>query len=152
MMKLYSAISPSMNDQWSGKTLRMMVFAGLAMPIRSSAQSATPPATLAAGLGVLVRRAHPRSQKLGPTGSSKSRCATRYPSASTVIAQLRQRSVGRAEDHLAVVGHVERRLVAGAEQVVRLLLVQADRAADVGADLGVGHDALVAPVRAPACP
>ena len=60
--------------------------------------------------------------------------------------QLRQRALGRAEDHLGVLRHVEGRLVARAEQVVRLLLVQADRAADVGADLGVGDDAVVAPV------
>ena len=44
--------------------------------------------------------------------------------------------------------HVEGRLVARAEQVVGLLLVQADRAADVGADLGVGDDAVVGPVLA----
>ena len=48
----------------------------------------------------------------------------------------------------AVLGHVERRLVARAEQVVGLLLVQADRAADVGADLGVGDDAVVRPALA----
>ena len=55
--------------------------------------------------------------------------------------QLRQRTRGRAEDHQPRVTQVERRLVARAEQVVGLLLPQADRAADVGADLGVAEDA-----------
>ena len=41
---------------------------------------------------------------------------------------------------------VEGRLVARAEQVVGLLLVQRNRAADVGADLGVCNDAVVGPV------
>ena len=37
MMKLYSAISPSMNDQWSGKTLRSACLKhGLPIPNRSS--------------------------------------------------------------------------------------------------------------------
>src|SRR4051812_40179442 len=60
--------------------------------------------------------------------------------------QLRQRSGCRAEDDLAFMRQVEGGLVAGAEQVVGLLLVQCHRAADVRADLGVGNDAVVAPV------
>src|SRR5215204_5321469 len=56
--------------------------------------------------------------------------------------QLRERSGRRPEDHLAVVRHVELRLVAGAEQVVGVLLVQRNRAADMGADLGVRDDAV----------
>ncbi|MBG9887284.1 hypothetical protein ABE10_12245, partial [Bacillus toyonensis] len=47
-----------------------------------------------------------------------------------------------------MLGDVELRLVAGAEQVVGLLLVQGDGAADVGADLRVGDDAVVGPVLA----
>ena len=43
---------------------------------------------------------------------------------------------------------VELRLVARAQQVVRLLLVQGDGAADVRADLGVRDDAVVGPVLA----
>ena len=43
MTKLHSAISPSMNDQWSGKTLRMFFFATVARPRRSSAQVAAWP-------------------------------------------------------------------------------------------------------------
>ena len=62
--------------------------------------------------------------------------------------QLRQRARGRAEEHLAVVGQVEGRLVARAEQLVGLLLPEADRAADVGADLGVAEDPVDAPVLA----
>src|SRR6476469_6533949 len=59
---------------------------------------------------------------------------------------LRQGPAGRAEDHLAVLRHVERGLVAGAQQVVRLLLVEAHGATHVGADLRVGHDPIVTPV------
>src|SRR5699024_10716835 len=40
--KLHSAISPSMNDQWSVKTLRMLCLASFPMPSRSSAQFAAP--------------------------------------------------------------------------------------------------------------
>ncbi len=40
--KLHSAISPSMKDQWSGKTLRTCFFATPARPVRSSAQVARP--------------------------------------------------------------------------------------------------------------
>ena len=41
--KLHSAISPSMNDQWSGKTLRRFFFMAVPRPSRSSAQLATAP-------------------------------------------------------------------------------------------------------------
>src|SRR4051812_7310462 len=41
--KLHSAISPSMNDQWSGKTLRRFFLAIVARPSRSSAHSAAAP-------------------------------------------------------------------------------------------------------------
>src|SRR3954447_23787477 len=44
--KLHSAISPSMNDQWSGKTLRRFFFASVARPSRSSAQPAAAPTLL----------------------------------------------------------------------------------------------------------
>src|SRR6185437_16032124 len=62
--------------------------------------------------------------------------------------QLGQRTLGRPEDHFGLVRDVELRLVARAQQVVGLLLVQCNRAADVGADLGVGDDAVVVPVPA----
>ena len=41
--KLQSAISPSMNDQWSGKTLRICFLATPAMPVRSSVHVAAAP-------------------------------------------------------------------------------------------------------------
>ena len=44
--KLHSAISPSMNDQWSGKTLRRFFRINVASPSRSSAQVAAAPALL----------------------------------------------------------------------------------------------------------
>ena len=73
-MKLYSAISPSMNDQWSGKTLpRLLLDRNLLLPMRSSTYVAVAPPAFSTGL--VVR--HPRSQKLGPTGSAKSDVATR---------------------------------------------------------------------------
>ena len=59
--------------------------------------------------------------------------------------QLGQRALRRAEDDLRTVGDVERRLVARAQEVVRLLLVERDGAADVRADLRVGDDAVVGP-------
>ncbi len=40
----HNAISPSMNDQWSGKTLRRFFFISVASPSRSSAQVAAAPA------------------------------------------------------------------------------------------------------------
>ena len=40
--KLHSAISPSMKDQWSGKTLRTCFLETAARPVRSSTQVATP--------------------------------------------------------------------------------------------------------------
>ena len=39
----YMAISPSMNDQWSGKTFLSRNAAPLAAPVRSSTQLAMPP-------------------------------------------------------------------------------------------------------------
>ena len=42
--KLHNAISPSMNDQWSGNTLRRFLRAIVASPSRSSAQVAIAPA------------------------------------------------------------------------------------------------------------
>src|SRR5215217_8990274 len=50
MMKLHSAISPSMNDQWSGKTLRTCFFMAVARPVRSSRYDAAAPT----GLGLLA--------------------------------------------------------------------------------------------------
>src|SRR5690606_19327288 len=60
--------------------------------------------------------------------------------------QLRQGPRSGTEDDATAVGQVEGRLVAGAEQVVGGPLVERDRAAHVGADLGVGDDAVDGPV------
>src|SRR5918992_6043403 len=58
MTKLHSAISPSMNDQWSGKTLRSCFFITVPSASRSSAHEATIPARSAffavAGFVVLL--------------------------------------------------------------------------------------------------
>src|SRR5689334_25150167 len=50
--KLHRAISPSMKDQWSGKTLRRFFLARPASPRRSSAQPAAAPIRL--GLSALL--------------------------------------------------------------------------------------------------
>jgi hypothetical protein len=49
--------------------------------------------------------------------------------------QLGERPAGGAEDHLALLSEVKGGLVARAQQVVRLLLVQSNGATNVGADL-----------------
>ena len=77
----HSAISPSMNDQWSGKTFRIRTRTPRAPWNLSSSH---PPTPLSA-FGIFTAFvAHPRSQKLGPTGCVKSLAAARYPSQSTV--------------------------------------------------------------------
>src|SRR3954470_22407165 len=54
--KLHSAISPSMNDQWSGNTLRAKTLVSVPRLSRSSAQEAAAPALL----GFLAVAAVPR--------------------------------------------------------------------------------------------
>src|SRR6266508_359867 len=140
MMKLYSAISPSMNDQWSGKTLRSACLnPDLPMPSRSSRY-------LTGGANLVAMSAFSSFPEARPGRLREG--ALRHQVALGVDhdRQLRQRPCGRAEDHLGVVRQVEGRLVARAEHVVRLLLVQGDRAPDVGADLGVAQDPVDAPV------
>src|SRR3954451_5591995 len=134
-MSEYIAISPSRNDQWSGKTLFMLLRRKVAEPNRSS--TVRRPFLVAASAGLLMRsttlpeaRAH--------------RHVVRHLRDEVAVGvdvelHLRQPAGGRTEDDVRVVGHVERRLVAGTQQVVRLLLVEADRAARVRADLRVGH-------------
>src|SRR6478672_8406349 len=108
----YIAISPSMNDQWSGKTFLARKETPLAAPRRSSIQPAMPPR----GFWAEARSS-----------------AWRWPAR-------------RAEDDLAVLSDVEGRLVARAQQVVGLLLVEAHGTTDVRADLRVGEGAVDAPV------
>ena len=72
--KDHSAISPSMNDQWSGKTF----FISTRTPLAPWNLSSSHPPTPSSARGDLDRVvAHPRSQKLGPTGWVKSLAATR---------------------------------------------------------------------------
>src|SRR3954451_20755812 len=140
-MSEYIAISPSRNDQWSGKTLFMLLRRKVAEPNRSS--TVRRPFLVAASAGLLMRsttlpeaRAH--------------RHVVRHLRDEVAVGvdvelHLRQPAGGRTEDDVRVVGHVERRLVARAQQVGGLLLVEADRAARVRADLRVGDVVAGAP-------
>ena len=131
-------ISPSRNDQWSGKTFRSRTRTPRAPWSRSSSQRA----------GAFKRPfdAHDRSQKLGPTGSWKSLGRDQEALRVHADRQLRQRPGRRAEDHPRALRRVEGRLMAGAQDVVGGLLVQGGRAAHVRADLGVGDDVVDRPV------
>src|SRR3954469_15208091 len=133
-MSEYIAISPSRNDQWSGKTLFMLLRRKVAEPNRSS--TVRRPFLVAASAGLLMRsttlpeaRAHRHVVRL---------LRDEVAVGVDVELHLRQPAGGRTEDDIRVVGHVERRLVAWTQQVMCLLLVQADRAAGVRADLRVG--------------
>ena len=100
-----------MNDQWSGNTLLSAVRANSAAPSRSSTQRAI--RRVSGGrLGSPVRG--PRSR--GRPGSEKSPRATRYAVVVDAERQLRQRAGRRAEHRAGAVEHVERRLVARAQQ------------------------------------
>ena len=131
--KLYSATSPSMNDQWSGKTLRRLLRRNDVASRRSSTHVA-----ISSGR---IRIIGP-SQKLGPTGAVKSPVARRPPSSSISIGSWGSGRGARAVDRLGAVEHVERGLVARAAQLVGLGQVEAQRAPGVGADLRV-HDEAV---------
>ena len=61
--------------------------------------------------------------------------------------KLGERPGCRAEDDHATAGEVEGRLVTRAQELVGLVLPEADRTAHVGADLRVAEDAVEAPVR-----
>ena len=93
---------------------------------------------------------HGRSQNPGPTAWSKLPLARICPVGVHREGQLGQRAGGGAELRDGTGVDVEDRLVARAHQLLGLLLVEADRAAEVGAQLGVGHVALDAPRRS--CP
>src|SRR3954447_7065247 len=145
--KLHSAISPSMKDQWSGKTLRRFFLARVARPSRSSAHSAAAPTRLgfeavaavefveATLLVSMLMTGYSGSGSLArallgvalPVAGSYGFLEVALRDEVAVVVhhqrQLRQRAGGRAEDHLRCVGQVERRLVARAQQVVGLALV-----------------------------
>ena len=97
-------------------------------------------------VGVFMAAPRSRARRAPVVVTSPRRSPRRPPS----IGSMRQPPGGRAEDRPGVVGDVELRLVARAEQPVGLLLVQAGRAAGVGADLRVRHE--VAPSRCPPWP
>src|SRR5947209_2771140 len=141
MISEYIAISPSRNDQWSGKTLFMLLRRKVAEPNRSSTVRRV--FLVAASAWLLMRsttlpeaRAHRRC-----VGLLHHEVSLRV----NVELHLRQPARGGTEDDVGVIRHVEGRLVARAEQVVGLLLVKADRAAGVGADLGVRHMVVLRP-------
>src|SRR3984893_7985049 len=164
----HSAISPSMKDQWSGKTSRIRTRTPLAPWNRSSSHPPTPETaggiftasslipsprwrskSAFADALVFPIRSQARSSALPEARADRLR---EVASGRDVALrgqherQLRQRAGRRAEDHVGPVRRVERRLVARAEDVVGRLLVQGDRAADVRTDLGVGDDVVDRPV------
>src|SRR3954453_12916718 len=153
--KLHRAISPSMKDQWSGKTLRTCFLASVARPTRSSTQLAAPPIRFGFSGLAAVRALVVAGLISSPTFpvARADRLVEVMLGDEVALAvhhdrELRERTGRRSEYHLTVVRQVEGRLVTRAQQVVRLLLPQRDRAPDVGADLGVAQDALDAPVLA----
>src|SRR6476619_5738788 len=110
--KLHSAISPSMKDQWSGKTLRICFLAIVARPSRSSAHSATAPTRLGLGAAaalvpLLVNGGFISGSPSFPVAGADwfSEVTLRHQVARTVQhdGQLRQRTGGGTEDHLAIV-------------------------------------------------
>src|SRR5688500_8264438 len=128
-MNDHSAISPSMNDQCSGNTLRSGISLLLApRPIRSSIHSTGPETFLpksvfSMGLYALLSsialvqlllvarefRVARRDDLLEVSEGDE------VPVGVDAKRELGERPVRRAEDDLAAVGEVERRLVAGAQ-------------------------------------
>src|SRR6266511_3127212 len=132
MMNEYSAISPSMNDQWSGKTLFSARRSGLAPVSRSSAQLAARPVLVA----LVIVRTLPEGRA---DGLAEIALGYKVPFLVHVDVEQREGTRRGPEDRLGVPRHVELRLVARAQDVVGLVLVQRDRAADVRADLRERH-------------
>ena len=84
----------------------------------------------------------------GPDGLVVTGLRPRKPSASIISGSCGSGRGAGPKTCLRPLGDVEQRLVAGAEQLEELLLVEADRAAGVGAHLGVGHIGVGYPARA----
>src|SRR5579875_2741691 len=143
------AISPTMNDQWSGKILSRTLTSHLDEPKRSStSSSAFLPRVkrrwAAARSAVVLIAGSPPRPVAGPDrllvvalGDDVAVAVDRY-------GKLWQRPRRRAEHRLGVEKYVEGGLVAGAHQLEGLLVVEAGRAPCVGADLREGHDAAAA--------
>src|SRR5690242_16475207 len=146
-----------MKDQWSGKTLRAKTLVSVPSDNRSSAQPATAPALYSflavAAVPQLVSAVLLESRDISaslpetrPDGFGEVAYCCQVSLVVNGDLELRQRPGGGPEEHAAAVRQVEGRLVARAEQVVGGALVQRDRAAHVGADLGVADDAVDRPV------
>ena len=157
--KLHSAISPSMKDQWSGKTLRRLLHRrGEPEPVVGPGRRRRRPGWASGGgrggallsatlLGVDAHCFHaPRSSV---PRVRRSRLGDQVPLVVDRQRKLRQRAGGRAEDDLGGVGEVEGRLVAGAEHVVGGRSFSEIGQPDVGADLRVADDAVDGPVSRP---
>src|SRR4051794_35075849 len=129
-MKAYAAASPSMNDQWSGKTWSSALRTHGAPPTRSStARASRRIMTTRSSPPDLPERRSGRRDEVGDGDQVVVLDAQR---------QLGKGAGGRTEHGLGAGGHVEERLVTGADELVGLRLVEADRAAGVGAHLGEG--------------
>ena len=81
----------------------------------------------------------------GSDGRAEVALRHQMPSSSMVERQLRQGATGGAGDGLRAAKHVERGLMARAEQDMCLVLVLSHRAPGVRADAGVGDEAFGAP-------
>src|SRR5690349_2593354 len=101
-MSEYIAISPSRNDQWSGKTLFMLLRRKVAEPNRSSTvrRAFLVPASAA----LLISATLPEARAHGHVVRH---LRDEVAVGVNVEMHLRQPAGGRAEDHVRVVGHVE---------------------------------------------
>src|SRR4029453_696295 len=140
-----------MNDQWSGKTLRPNSGRMPEPPTRSSTKSVKRPTFVFATKGasavdealMLVTLPVTRSYRFFEVAG-----CDEVALCVNCDGQLGERTAGRSKDDLAFLREVERGLVARAQKVVCLLLVKSNRATNMGADLGVSNNAVVAPVLA----
>src|SRR5919109_1249519 len=101
------AISPSRNDQWSGKTLRRARRAKLAVPSRSSTYLSERSSMVVISLLPPVPEC--RADRLVEVPQRDQRALV-----VDAEGELRQRPRGRPEERLGASEHVELRLVAGA--------------------------------------
>src|SRR3954447_702708 len=122
-----------MNDQWSGKILSNALRTTLAPPKRSSVHRAS--RGRSRGRTTLFGTSALRVPDAGPDRVAEVARGDHVTVAVDREGQLRQRPGGGPEDGIAVVGYVEGRLVAGAQQQPGPGLVQADGAAHVRAEL-----------------
>src|SRR5699024_8319231 len=146
-----------MNDQWSGKILRAMNRTKPPPARRWSSQS--PPTAPSLYTREEFSASEVCFRVLGVVVVTRSLVLVDVPEAGTdrfgevtggdevplvvhLDRELGERAVRRAEDHLGAVGDVEGGLVARAEHVMSLLLVQRNGAAHMRADLREGEHAV----------